>query len=51
MTPEQKETKIRELELWLGSNPSHPDRATVSEDLRKLKEQPIKSDAHAPGSD
>lgn len=51
MTPTQIENKIRELEYWLEHNHAHPDRSTVSEDLRKLKEQLINMEADAPGGD
>lgn len=49
MTPTQRENKIEELKGWLEHNHSHPDRATVSEDLRKLIEQQKTDDANAPG--
>lgn len=39
--------KIKELETWLEDNHAHPDRATVSEDLRKLKENQKQTEANA----
>lgn len=50
MTLQLIKEKIRELEGWLEHNHDHPNRVTVTEDLRKLKDELLKTTADAPGA-
>ena len=39
MTTIQLERRISDLRWWLSNNPEHPDRTTVSNDLRECERQ------------
>lgn len=50
MSSQQIEKKITELECWLEHNHNNPNRVTVTEDLRKLKDELKNHKADAPGT-